>query len=177
MEGDLLGLGLEQPTVSNKTLPVVQLFESSFLQAQQPPSHVQHPAQFPAVAAQPTTSFINVQQLAAQHQQVPAMRQQSQSTVKPIQATITSSNNIDPTAGSTVATKSTAHEIWKPSPVHDEPKDPVLREIREKFSGRWKLIRSDPYDEYLKAAGEFISTLLCKPNHLCLFTAAMVKGQ
>ncbi|BFZ18619.1 hypothetical protein BsWGS_21658 [Bradybaena similaris] len=153
MEGDLLGLGLEQPTVSNKTLPEVQLFESGFLPAQQPPSQVLPQSQFPVAATQQTTLFSNAQQPAAQHQQVPAVGQQLQFTVEPIQATTTSSNNIDPTIGSTVTTKSTAHEVWKPSPLHDEPKNPVLREIKEKFSGRWKLIRSDPYDEYLKAAG------------------------
>lgn len=31
--------------------------------------------------------------------------------------------------------------------------DPRLHEIMEKFGGRWKMVRSDPYDEYLKSLG------------------------
>jgi len=34
-----------------------------------------------------------------------------------------------------------------------EPQDPRLKEVEEKFGGKWKMVRSDPYDEYLKSLG------------------------
>jgi len=33
------------------------------------------------------------------------------------------------------------------------PADPRLEEIKEKFGGKWKMVRSDPYDDYLKSLG------------------------
>lgn len=37
--------------------------------------------------------------------------------------------------------------------VEEKPQDPRLKEIEEKFGGRWRMVRSDPYDEYLKTLG------------------------
>jgi len=35
----------------------------------------------------------------------------------------------------------------------ETPLDPRLEEIKEKFGGKWKMVRSDPYGDYLKSLG------------------------
>jgi len=37
--------------------------------------------------------------------------------------------------------------------VEEKPQDPRLKEIENRFGGRWRMVRSDPYDEYLKTLG------------------------
>ncbi|CAG5119018.1 unnamed protein product [Candidula unifasciata] len=164
MEGDLLGLGFEQSNVSNTSPQEVQQFESTFLQLHHLSGHVAPPSQFQTSSVQ-QLPFVNVHQPPAQFQNVAVQQQessvlqQSLQETKPDETTVVSKKSVEDTQNLAITEQKTANispttnEVWKPSPLQDGPSDPILREIKEKFSGRWKLIRSDPYDEYLKAAG------------------------
>ncbi|XP_012935469.1 clathrin coat assembly protein AP180 [Aplysia californica] len=105
-------------------------------------------------AAPPTaTTAAPVAPLASPTEAVPAT-----STSTP-QESNTGSESTAPAPASPAATQENGTTA---SPAQDgvasaeqdaAPQDPRLKEILEKFGGRWKMVRSDPYDEYLKALG------------------------
>lgn len=168
MEGDLLGLDFgptplskqaasqgpqafpqSQPVVGQLNpltvqLPPPQMQQPSFaVQLPQPPSQIPPPAMLILPTVTQTTPS------AAQH---PTHDMQSGQAAADQHLSINAAANFSTLSGQN--SSNTQNElVWRPSRSADEIKDPVLKEIQEKFGGCWKLVRSDPYDEYLKAAG------------------------
>lgn len=141
MEGDLLGLGFD---------PTPQTAATTNLTSQAPtPTQLSPSAQTPVQPPAPTLQVEPAQSQQALPQTT-ATTQQTTTTAAPTTST-TSSGAPSPTVAPT-----TAPPVVKPAMFvlkEEEPGNPVLKEIQAKFGGRWKLARSDLYDEYLKAAG------------------------
>ncbi|CAL1537717.1 unnamed protein product [Lymnaea stagnalis] len=142
MEGDLLGFGFD---------PTPQTTAPANLQVS-PPSQISPQAGFSPPAPAPVQAAPTVPAIPAQTQQSQSPPPQSAPTVQQTPAAVsapptTSSGSPPPTAAPSSA-KPTMFVLKE-----EEPGSPVLKEIQAKFGGRWKLARSDSYDEYLKAAG------------------------
>ncbi|XP_013067937.2 fatty acid-binding protein homolog 8-like [Biomphalaria glabrata] len=83
-------------------------------------------------------------------------------TLSQPQTTPATASPTDITAGKTATKPNSEMFTLK----QEEPSTEVLKEIQAKFGGRWKLVRSDPYAEYLKAAGVGLLTRTLAGNSL-----------